>query len=333
MKVRLCQLDGKLPNLALMRLASWHRAQGDRVAFYSGADAVQRHLDEPAYDRVYASAIFRFSAPLIERFRAQWPEAILGGTGTDSGLEVEEIVGDHAGLDYSFWPRFPASIGFTQRGCRLKCKFCVVPKKEGANRSVATIADIWRGTPYPKRLHLLDNDFFGQAEWPERIVEIRDGSFEVCFSQGINVRAMTDDVAAALATIRYRNTDFDTRRLYTAWDNFGDGEVFFTGVDRLERAGVPSRHLMAYMLIGFDKAETWERIQDRFDRMVERSIKPYPMVFDPPRNGLDRARLKAFQRYAIFGVYRRGVPFDAYDVGAKRGAKPKGAPLLEGLAA
>ena len=31
MKVRLTQLDGKLPNLALMKLAHWHRAQGDEV--------------------------------------------------------------------------------------------------------------------------------------------------------------------------------------------------------------------------------------------------------------------------------------------------------------
>jgi hypothetical protein len=37
----------------------------------------------------------------------------------------------------------------------------VVPRKEGKPRSVNTIADIWRGKPWPKHLHLLDNDFFG----------------------------------------------------------------------------------------------------------------------------------------------------------------------------
>ena len=54
---------------------------------------------------------------------------------------------------------FDASIGFTQRGCRLKCGFCVVPKKEGKPRAVNTIADIWRGEPWRKHLHLLDNYF------------------------------------------------------------------------------------------------------------------------------------------------------------------------------
>ena len=48
----------------------------------------------------------------------------------------------------------------------------------------------------------------------------------------------------------------------------------------LEAAGVPPKHLMAYMLCGYDKAETWDRIWRRFHRMTERRIAPYPMVFD-----------------------------------------------------
>ena len=91
---------------------------------------------------------------------------------------------------------FDGSIGFTQRGCRLKCGFCVVPKKEGKNRSVKTIADIWRGDPYPRHLHLLDNDFFGQPreQWQARVDEIIDGKFKVCLNQGINTRMIDDEV-------------------------------------------------------------------------------------------------------------------------------------------
>jgi hypothetical protein len=65
-------------------------------------------------------------------------------------------------LDFSIYPNFAASIGFTQRGCRFRCGFCVVPKKEVRPRPVNTIASIWHGTPWPKHLHLLDNDFFDQ---------------------------------------------------------------------------------------------------------------------------------------------------------------------------
>lgn len=307
MIVRLTQIDGALPNLALMKLAHWHKAQGDTVN-------VTRHIEpdmfEPAYDRVYGSAIFSFSGARIDRFTKAWPTAILGGTGSFSTATVEATIGvdEYEHFDYEGWPDFKESIGFTQRGCRLKCKFCVVPKKEGKNRSVNTIADIWRGEPYPKKIHLLDNDFFGQAEWRDRIAEIRDGGFKVCISQGVNVRLIDDEACEALATIEYRNTKFNERRLYTAWDNLRDEKVFFVGVDRLERAGIPPKHLMAYMLVNYDPLDTWERLWHRFTRMVERGIQPYPMVFN--RDTAPK-KIRDFQRWVITGLYR-AVPFEDY---------------------
>src|SRR5262249_7275489 len=153
MKVRLTQIDGKLPNLALMKLAHWHRARGDRIYF---TKHIERDMLEEDYDCIYGSAIFSFSAERVERFRSEFPDAIVGGTHdmTDNRT-VEELIGanyDHyqygyEHYDYSIYPRFEGSIGFTQRGCRLKCGFCVVPRKEGKPTSVNTIADIWRGPP------------------------------------------------------------------------------------------------------------------------------------------------------------------------------------------
>lgn len=323
MRVRLTQIDGKLPNLALMKLAHWHKSRGDEVVFTREA---ARDMFEGDYDRVYGSAIFKFSAPKLDRFRAAWPDAIVGGTGTDSQATIEGVLGgNYDYYDYGPYPTFRSSIGFTQRGCRLSCKFCVVPAKEGKPRDQSTIAEIWRGDPYPRHLHLLDNDFFGAPAWRERIAEMRDGGFRVSFTQGINVRAMTPEVAAAIASIEYRDDGFSRRRLYTAWDNLKDEETFFRGVDMLEAAGVPPTHLMAYMLVGFDKRETWERLWHRFNRMVERGIRPYPMVFD--RNRRD---LKRFQRWVVTGLYR-AVPWESYDASIKscRADKTPAADLFE----
>lgn len=314
MKIRLTQIDGKLPNLALMRLSAWHKARGDAVHF---TRFVHRDLFEPFYDRVYASSIFTFSAARIRRLQAEYPGAIIGGTGTNTSVAVESIIGEWSALDYSPYPSFTASIGFTQRGCRLKCKFCVVPTKEGKVRSVASIAELWRGKPWPRHLHLLDNDFFGQDQWRERIAEIKGGGFKVCFNQGINVRLVTDEVAEALAGLEYRDDQFRRRRLYTAWDNLKDEKVFSRGVDTLGRHGIPPKHLMAYMLIGFDPAETWARIFHRFERMVERGILPYPMVYDRGRRDL-----LDFQRWVVTGLYR-AVPWSEYAPNAKRMARER----------
>ena len=312
MRVRLTQLDGKLPNLALMRLAAWHRACGDEVVF---TRQVEREMFEGDYDAVYGSAIFTASQPLIDRFRRSWPQAIVGGTGSTSSITVEQVVGGTwERCDYQDHPGFLPSLGFTARGCRMKCRFCVVPGAEGKPRSVNTIADLWRGGDHPRKLLLLDNDFFGQPveQWQARIAEIRDGDFRVCFSQGINIRLVDDRVAESLASVQYRDDQFRQRRLYTAWDNLGDERVFFRGVERLEKAGVPARHLMAYMLVGFDPAETWDRIHYRFDRMVAAGIRPYPMVFDPARRDL-----KQFQRWAVTGLYR-AVAWADYDPSARK---------------
>lgn len=308
MRVRVTALDGELPNLALMAITDYHLARGDAV--HVTRQIEPDLFEELRYDRVYCSTIFDFSRPRLERFMKVWPEAIVGGTGSGSWRTVEESIGeDWRGVSYEGYEKFRESIGFTQRGCRLKCKFCVVPRKEGKPVSVRTIDQIWRGDPYPRKLHVLDNDFFGQpsADWEARIREIIDGKFRVCLSQGINVRLINDVAAAALASIQYRDTSFSERRLYTAWDNLGDEKIFFRGVDTLERAGVPSKHLRAYMLIGFDPLETWQRIWHRFNRMVERGIEPYPMVFNRARRDLI-----CFQRWVITGLYRI-VPWDEYE--------------------
>ena len=152
----------------------------------------------------------------------------------------------------------------------------------------------------------MDNDFFGQPEWPALINEIREGDYKVCFSQGINTRLVTDEVAQALSTIKYRDTSFNKKRLYTAWDNLKDEKVFFTGVERLEKYGVMPTHLMVYMLIGFDPLETWDRIWHRFNRMVAMGMDPYPMVFNERR-----ADLKCFQRWVITRTYKT-IPWDQY---------------------
>lgn len=88
-----------------------------------------------------------------------------------------------------------------------------------------------------------------------------------------------DEAAAALASIQYRDIHFKKRKLYTAWDNLRDEKVFFVGVERLQAAGAPPKHLRAYMLVGFDFEETWERIWHRFNRMVSPGIELYPMVY------------------------------------------------------
>src|SRR5215471_3021559 len=124
MKIRLTQIDGKLPNLALMKIAHYHRARGDEVVF-KRAEHFRRSdskielghdmLEPRNYDLVYASAIFNFSAKRVAQFRTQFPQAIIGGTHDLADRKtVEDVIGiaEGAPVDYSIYPEFDASIGF-----------------------------------------------------------------------------------------------------------------------------------------------------------------------------------------------------------------------------
>jgi hypothetical protein len=380
--VALLHADGRIPNLALMRLSTYFKGRGLLVRLVRAGD--KRPLDLPRPAHVFGSTIFDFSGPTRELLEREWGPVVWGGTGlwrrdeagkvvfTGPSLEDLDRSVDWEALppDYSLYPDFRFSLGFTQRGCRLRCGFCVVPVKEGKPRVAQTIGQIWRGEGHPRKIVLLDNDPFGvlDADWRARFDEIRGdprradaprkgarSEFRVCFSQGINVRLIDEAGAAALASIEYRNNDFSQRRLYTAWDNLKDEPIFKKGVATLGEAGVPAKHLMVYMLVGYRKGETFDEVMYRLGELVRLGCVPYPMIFDRLRanvcklcrhverpgtsercagcNGaLDPEvrssvrRLLQVARWVATGLYRR-VAWDDYDphIKAKRRAAQKAA--------
>lgn len=297
MKVLLLQIDGKIPNLALMRLSAHHKAQGDSVEFRRGHS---RHLYDGHPDHVYASTLFESSRDAVDTLRRDYPQATIGGTGVDIAGTLEDIGITTQALDYSLYPGFGQSIGFTQRGCRLRCSFCVVPRKEGVVRQERTIAEIWRGDPWPRELLLLDNDFFGQPDWRMRVAELRAGKFKVSFNQGINARFLTDETAEAIASLDYRDDSMKVKRIYTAWDNLKDEDRLFDGLNRLVKYGVKPDHIMVYMLCGYWPGETTADREYRRMRLREFGARPYPMPF------VRTPELVGFQRWVI-GAYDKTI--------------------------
>lgn len=303
MRVLLFQLDGKIPNIALMRIAAHHRALGDAVELRRTGQPERTLWDGlEAPDKVYGSAIFQKSLATVLRLRAAYPGAIVGGTGVNISGTLEEQGITTTQQDYSIYPAFRQSIGFTQRGCRLNCSFCVVPQKEGKVRADRTIREIWRGDPWPRELLLLDNDFFGQPHWRERIAEIRDGGFKVRFNQGINARCLTEEAAEAIGSVDYRDDSMKVKRIYTAWDSRGDEERLFAGLNRLVKYGVKPDHIMVYMLIGYWPGETAEDREYRRMRLREFGARPYPMPF------VRTPELIGFQRWVV-AAYDKRVPW------------------------
>lgn len=110
MRIGLVDIDGHhFPNLALMKLSTWHKSQGDSVEF---ADPMFGR-----YDRVYMSKVFTFTPDCPDIYHC---EVIRGGTGFRDYTTVLPGEIEHICPDYSLYGVNEA-YGFLTRGCPNRC--------------------------------------------------------------------------------------------------------------------------------------------------------------------------------------------------------------------
>lgn len=292
-KIGIYQVDGKIPNLALMKVCGYHETIGDEVSVYNGI------LFAEQYDIIYASKLFGFT-PM-----PQIPDnMIIGGTGIDfyNKLPVEI---ENATPSYSLYPNCDYHLGFSMKGCRFNCKFCCVPKKEGRPYNYNAIDEILINPNGGNRLMLLDNDFFGGENWKgnlERIIELK---LKVCFVQGLNIRIITDEQAELLSKCDYRNSKFNKKYLTFAWDKFRDEKLIINGIERCVRSGIPTKNMQFFVLIGFDT--TPEQDMHRVEMLRNLGAMPYVM----PYNKDDKYQ-KAFTRWVNHRAIFNSVKWKDY---------------------
>lgn len=272
MKIGLVDVDGnKFPNLALMKLSVYHKQQGD---------AVEMAIGLKKYDRVYMSKVFTFSLDDLTAYQTE--ELIRGGTGYDMTSKLPNEV-EHCFPDYGLYRITDTAYGYLSRGCPRGCDFCIVGEKEGRHsRKVADLREWWNGQ---KNIVLLDPNITACAEWEDLLGQLAESNARVDFTQGLDIRLMTDAKAEAINKVKYR-------MLHFAWDDPKD-EVT---PEKLKRyAGVwkgTFRERRVYVLTNFNS--THEEDLYRVERLREIGYDPYIMIYDKPNAPKITRRL---QRY------------------------------------
>jgi len=265
-KIGIVQIDGKLPNLALMKICAYHEKLGDDVELWKGP------LWNHSCDKIYASKIFSFSET------PNLPEnVIIGGTGIDFKNNLPTEI-ENCKPSYTLYPECNYHIGFTMKGCRFACKFCCVPQKEGRPRSNNNIDEILINPNGGNRLMLLDNDFFGSPNWKEDLERIIELKLKVCFVQGLNIRIITEDQAELLSKCKYTNSKFNQRYLTFAWDKYRDHKLIEKGIKICNDAGISCKHMQFFVLIGYDT--THDQDFERVMWLKEKGCMPFVMPFD-----------------------------------------------------
>ncbi len=124
---------------------------------------------------------------------------------------------EHIYPDYSLYPKLTedTAYGFMSRGCPRGCKFCHVGCKEGRKAyKVADLSEFWRGQ---KNIVLLDPNTIACREWKDILKQLINSKSWVDFSQGVDIRLMTEEKAEMIKQIKTKNIHF-------AWDRYDDKE-------------------------------------------------------------------------------------------------------------
>ena len=250
------------PNLCLMKLAAYHKAQGDQVAWW-----------EPSgrYDMVYKSRVFTdtYSKDTVAISNAE--QVVQGGTGYGPGPDLPEAV-EHICPDYSIYPQFSGTAyGFLTRGCPRQCLFCIVSGKEGRrSRHVADLSEFWKGQ---KEIKLLDPNLLACPDHERLLVQLAESRALVDFTQGLDIRLITPDNMALLNKVR-------TKAVHFAWDNPNED---LTGHFQrfLDLTTIKNfRKRKVYVLTNF--GSTHQQDLYRVNTLRAMGFDPYVMIYERP---------------------------------------------------
>ena len=307
MRIGLIDVDGHhFPNLALMRISAWHKAQHDEVEWW--------WTDMLHYDIVYMSKIFSdaYSPDVPEPMNAD--RIVKGGTGfcislgTD-GLEHFDVSQnmplppeiERCFPDYSIYPEYDFAVAMTSRGCPRACGFCHIAAKEGrCSVKVADVRDFWNGQA---RIKVLDPNITACPDKRDLFRQYRETGALIDFTQGLDIRLLDDEDIADLNAMRLAEVHF-------AWDAASENLApFFREYAKRAKHRPHGRFGSVYVLTNYNSA--MEENLYRIYMLRDMGFDPYVMIYN---RGSATPELRSLQRWCnnkiIFGSCKR---FEDYD--------------------
>ena len=262
MNIALIPVDSPYPNLALMKISAFHKAKGDTVEWYNGIDR---------YDKAYMAKVFTFTPDYGYYINADQVER--GGTGYDIHKTLPPEI-DRLQPDYALYPQIDrkTAYGFLTRGCPNRCKWCVVPKKEGNITPYMDVDEI--AVEGRTNLILMDNNILASDYGLQQIEKIIRRKYRVDFNQGLDARLVTDEVARMLAKVKW------IKRIRFGCDTPAQIAECERAISLLDKYGYRGEYFLYCIIIDFK--ESIRRISHwRTNKRVIVHAQPYRELDNP----------------------------------------------------
>lgn len=272
MKIGLVDVDGHpkkkkwggtvYPNLALGKIARYHRQQGDTVEWA---------FPFMEYDRIYMSKVFNFTPDDLTAY--QCDDIRRGGTGYDIASKLPDEI-DRIQPDYSIYPNIPrdTAYGFLTRGCPNRCAWCVVPRKEGRIRPYMDCEEI--AIEGRTKLVLMDNNILAAGEYAvEQLEKIIMLGYYIDFNQALDARIVNERFARLLAQCKWID-----RRIRFGCDTPGQIEQCERAISLINGYGYKGEYFL-YTMLNDDFHECYDRIHYWWKRNHEQREKHLPNIY------------------------------------------------------
>ena len=241
MNIGILAVDSNYPNLALMKISSYHKLQKDQVEWYNPFNH---------YDKVYMAKIFSFTED-YQQWITNADHIEKGGTGYDISKVLPSEI-DYMVPDYSLYNLDDkTAYGFLTRGCPNKCKWCIVPQKEGKIAPYMDIEEI--AVNNRKNIILMDNNVLASEYGLQQIEKIIRLKLRVDFNQGLDARLVTDEVARLLAKVKW------IKRIRFGCDTPGQRAECERATALIDKYGYKGEYFFYCILLN-DFKESFERI-------------------------------------------------------------------------
>lgn len=227
------------PNYALMKISAYHKSLGNTVEWWDKSKD---------YDLVYSSKVFSFT-PENPDLPA---DTVKGGTGYGMFTELSEEI-DVMFPDYSLYPDCDYAIGYITRGCPNHCRWCVVPRKEGAIKPYRTWEQLVRHDT--DKLVLMDNNILACDYGVEQLESLIDSGYRIDLNQGMDARLVTDDIAQILSKLKW------IKYLRFSCDTTAQIEYIQKTAEMLGKRGIKPYRLFIYLLVTEDLDNAEYRVE------------------------------------------------------------------------